>query len=274
MVPGDGNPPAAEEGPAGGMAPAGSPGAWFEREVGAIREGRRDAWAHRRGEPRVFAALWALYLFACAIASLGASGMAGEGSAEVYRPTARVMLVLVGLGVGVLWPMLRLSQQSPEHPRRAAAADLAVVVLPMQVLVWTQALPWMSGWSLGVVAAAGAHMTAWAVLIGGVLSFFYRIDSGGTPRWPLMSALVALSVGGPVLGVLWRGLTAGEAGLDAWLMASPVTGALEITRPRPWTGSPAGVGGAHWAVIGITAWVGVVPWITPARGLADRGRGA
>src|SRR5262245_56761146 len=68
-------------------------------------------WSHRRGEPRTFAAIWLLFLFAATILSVGAVGLFGLVSTDVYRPAARVMLEIVTVGVVILWPMVRLSQE-------------------------------------------------------------------------------------------------------------------------------------------------------------------
>src|ERR1043166_1453153 len=95
-----------------------------------------DPWAHRRGEPRTFAALWLLFLFAATILSVGAVGIFGLMSTDVYRPAARVMLEIVAIGVVVLWPMVRLSQAAPAFPLRAMLGDAVVVLVPAQAVIW------------------------------------------------------------------------------------------------------------------------------------------
>src|SRR5262245_41002258 len=103
-----------------------------------------DPWAHRRGEPRTLAALWLLFLFAATILSVGAVGLFGLVSTDVYRPAARVMLEIVTIGVVVLWPMVRLSQEAPKFPLRAMLGDCLVILLPTQAVIWPQALTWMA----------------------------------------------------------------------------------------------------------------------------------
>src|SRR5882724_1214791 len=92
-----------------------------------------DPWAHRRGEPRTFAAIWILFVFMATVVTIGAVGVFGILSTDVYRPAARGLLEIVTVGIVVLWPMVRLSQEAPAHPFKAMLVDLLVVVLPAQV---------------------------------------------------------------------------------------------------------------------------------------------
>src|SRR5262245_5977866 len=66
---------------------------------------RFDRWAHRRGEPRVFAFLWTIYLVGATGLALASVGARGQVPIEVYRPVAQVLLVTVSAGVVIVWPL-------------------------------------------------------------------------------------------------------------------------------------------------------------------------
>lgn len=258
--------------PAGGGA---SPVRWLERELDVMSSGRRDRWAHRRGEPRVFAALWAMYLFGSAVVALGASGMAGLVTADVYRPAARLMLGMLAFGIAVVWPMLRLSQEAPERPVRAFGADLLVVLLPTQVLLWTQALPWMAAWPVGVVGATTVELGAWALVVSGLLALYFTLGAP-LPRWLAMAGVLVTALAGPAL-VMLRGsdVPAGPERFDPLMMGSVLTAVFETTRDRSWLGVPAAVAPGHWFAGAFTGLVGLLFWsIAWGMGVARRARPA
>ena len=115
------------------------------------RATRHDRWAHRRGEPRLFAFLWTLFLLGATLLGFGSLGAIGMIDAGTYRAVARVILVSVAVGVVVVWPMTRLSQVTPaRRATRAAFIDFIVIALPLQAVVLPQVfLPF--GWSKVIV---------------------------------------------------------------------------------------------------------------------------
>src|SRR3954462_11462228 len=191
-----------------------------------------DPWAHRRGEPRTFAAMWLLFLFAATILSVGAVGLFGLVSTDVYRPAARVMLEIVTVGIVVLWPMVRLSQEAPRFPLRALLGDCLVILAPTQAVIWPQALSWMAGWPTQVVGIAAALVTGWGAIIAGLLALYFactrtaaRVDGGGKdpsrrdggpiPGWAMMALIMLLITAGPLIVALRA--SAGGPSVD-WLM--------------------------------------------------------
>lgn len=226
---------------------------------------RKDPWAHRRGEPRTFAALWIVYLFASALVSLGAGGSLGLIATDVYRASARVLVVLAGVGIALLWPMLRLSQEPPSRPFRAMIHDFIVVAAPLQAIAWPQVLPWMAAWPLPVVGALGAHFAAWSLIIAGLLAIFLE----GARRNPsslrsgCMALIVALALAAPLVRVCSGSLLPDEtrpSPPDLLLTASPITGAWEIVRDRSWSGVAARVSTAQWALLAAEAALGITIW--------------
>jgi hypothetical protein len=248
-----------------------------------VRTLHPDPWAHRRGEPRTFAAIWLLFLFAATILSVGAVGVFGLVSTDVYRPAARVMLEVITVGIVVLWPMVRLSQEAPRHPVRAMLVDLLIVLVPTQAVIWPQALSWMAGWPVEVVGAAAGLVCGWGVLIAGLLALYFSAQAPPQrdilPRWAMMALIILLIGIGPVAFALRsRGPAAGP-GAD-WLMSSPLTGIYEITRDRLWTGQSAAIDQRHRMAVWLTwcaaAVVWAFAWLAAGRskGLAATGRPA
>jgi hypothetical protein len=241
-----------------------------------------DPWAHRRGEPRTLAAMWLLFLFAATILSVGAVGLFGLVSTDVYRPAARVMLEIVTVGVVVLWPMVRLSQEAPRSPLRAMLGDCLVILGPTQAVIWPQALTWMAGWPTQVVGIAAGLVTGWGVLIAGLLALYFartrsalsgaersgqdaRHGTGvpphtaGTavppiPPWAMMALIVLLVTLGPLIAALRAG-----GGVD-WLMSSPLTGIYEVTRDRLWTGQAAAIDERHRVAVWLCWLAGAAVW--------------
>ncbi len=230
-----------------------------------------DPWAHRRGEPRTFAAGWILFLFGATLVSVGAFGVMGLLTADVYRPAARVMIEITAVGVAVLWPMVRLSQEAPRHPLLAIAQDIIIMLGPVQAVLWPQALTWMAGWSIEVVACVDVLICGWAALIGGLLGVYFAAESRRVAtaarlapgRWAMMVAVIVLLGAGPLIAVVigpvpGRAIDPATAPVPVeWLMTSPLSGVYEITRDRSWTG--------QWAVVDERHWIGAaLPWAVAA----------
>lgn len=231
-----------------------------------------DRWAHRRGEPRTFAAAWIVYLFAAAIVALGAGGSLGLVATDAYRASARVLMVLVGVGITVLWPMLRLSQVQPERSIGASVRDFFVVLVPVQAVVWPQALPWMAAWPWEVVAALAAHFAAWGVIVSGTLARAAALTPGGRAAAMALLVMAALLAPGVRLAVgPVEDLARRAPPPDRLLTASPVTGAWELCRDRSWSGRSAEVSLEQWSIIAAEGAAGVLVW---AAAVAKRRRQA
>jgi hypothetical protein len=241
-----------------------------------------DRWAHRRGEPRTFAAAWILFLFGATVVSVGAVGAFGLLSADVYRPAARVMVEITAVGLAVLWPMVRLSQEAPRSPLRAMAQDLIVMLGPVQAVVWPQALFWMAAWPVSVVLCLDLFLCGWGLLVGGLLAGYFVRPV--VRRWAMMALLLLLMLVGPVVAALMRpdAAAAADPALSRpaveWLMTSPLTGVYEITRDRSWTGLHARVDARHWAGV-VLVWAcaaaswAIAGWLARGRVGVARGPG-
>ncbi|MEK6703267.1 MAG: hypothetical protein AABZ53_13465 [Planctomycetota bacterium] len=231
-------------------------------------EPKRDRWAHRRVEPRGLALAWTLYLLAATIASFGPAAALGVLDPLSGRYAARVLLVLVATGVGLLWPMMRLCQERPARPGAfAVGQDLTVMIIPTQAVVWP--LVFLAMWPLSVVAALGAVLFSWTVIFGGLLAFALgpgerggeagATGTGARVVWTGICAVVLFA--GAILGSFAPG---GEAGSSAerWrAMFSPLTAVLDIAGERYASGQAAQVMPEHWAGCGVALGVGLAIWL-------------
>src|SRR4051812_12259845 len=128
------------------------------------------------------------------LASLAATG---DATIEVYRPIARVMLALLGLGIAVLWPMARLSQDFPDHPVGWSGRDTAIVLTPAQAVIWPQW--WLAGWPLTVVAAVSVFVAAWTILVGGLLALAISGSGARAGRTVWTAGFIGVAGVGPLL---------------------------------------------------------------------------
>lgn len=244
---------------------ADEPVATAAEKRGAKRK-KEDPWAHRRGEPRVFAFLWTVYLLVATTTALVSLGLHGAASVDAYRPVARNLLLAIAVGVTFLWPMLRLSQKKPKEGGIAATAkDVVVMLVPAQAVIWPQW--WLAHWPLSVVVCVALMISAWTLIVGAVLAVALGENRGGKRDVPhralWMGVFVALAVAGPVAmavraGV--RGLWLGPDIPDAVAMGSPLSGVYELTRERFWSGSSAQVDQVHWIAVGVAGIVGLALW--------------
>lgn len=230
----------------------------------------RDPWAHRRGEPRVFALLWTVFLLIATMGMLGQVVAGGVLSFDVYRPAARVLLVVSMIGVGVLWPMTRLSQSRPAEGGLAAARrDIAVILLPLQAIIWPQ--HWLAAWAWWPLAALAAAMVAWVLLIGGGLALalqglFPRGEhvprqEGRRTAWMLGTLVLAFGTLPLRLLEVEDMTTAMGLWSDLIGVLSPVGAVLELSHDRAWSGNAIAVSSGHWAGIGVVLAAAAALWL-------------
>jgi hypothetical protein len=280
QVPGDIAPNAAQVGPSAGaepidVLPDGAPRRkrrrrpleWLKSELAIAKGSEADKWSHRRGEPRNFAFLWAIYLMLGSIIALGVVLAGGIITLDAYQPLSRGLVVTLAIGVMIFWPLMRLSQAAPhESAPIAVLKDLAIVLIPLQAVVWPQMV--LARWTPDIVLATSLAMIAWAFLIGGLLAMGTRSNSTWRSAW--MAAIVALVVGGATLSIL-----AGQVSPDllrprhadaapALVLASGAGLVADISADRSWSGSWALAMPEHWSAIWCTFAAAAVVWIVSA----------
>lgn len=239
----------------------------------------KDRWAHRRGEPRVFALAWTLFLFAATLITFVAAQSAGIGDRSLVRSAAQMLVFAAALGLTVLWPMARLCQAPDTHPVSGTAKDLLVLLIPLQAMLWPQAMWWLARWPLAVIGAADLVLVSWAFFVGGLLACFQaararRARAGqqwGASQNVTAMVLIVLIVATGALAALSDGPPP-LSGADvvppsirpAWLL-SPFTAVFETTRDRAWSGTTASVTPGHILASFLTALFGLPGWLLAAR---------
>jgi hypothetical protein len=232
------------------------------------RRVKPDPWAHRRGEPRIFAFVWTVYLFLATAATMLSTVAKGFPGPEVMRPAARVLLLTVALGVAIVWPLIRLSQARDRSPVSATVQDLFVVLIPVQAVVWPQTLWWLAHWPASVVAGEAALLGAWSLVVGGMLALALAGPerAGTSLRWGWMALLVALVGLGALPALAGAGPAPGGGDVlvremrPAWML-SPFTAVLELSRDRSWSGLPPRPVEGHWLMILATTLAAAPLWL-------------
>jgi len=251
---------------------------WAEH-IGLIApKGAPDPWAHRRGEPRGFAVLWMIFLLVSTLLVFMTLGDPVRVTAEGYRQGARMLITVIAIGITVLWPMLRLSQMSAIGGGPAVVAkDLVILLVPLQAVLWPQAI--ITGWTVSSVAATAVVTFSWALIVGALLAIalgpgrVVRTFEGpleadsrhrpGLERTFWMLSILAVVGAGPLILMCLQSI-GGATSDDLELllrMSSPLTAPWELLQDRIWTGRHAVVGPAHWRATWMTACVAVFGWI-------------
>ncbi len=240
-----------------------SPEARPDRDIFGNTPPRHRDWSHRRGEPRVMALLWMVYLMSSTVLMFSSMARAYSIDPDITRPAARSMLTVVVVGFAVLWPMVRCSQRIDSRDHSVFAfRDAVVIFVPIQAVLWPQGLPILASWSLPVLGAVSALCLAWLLVLAGALALalgsIQRRAGGERVRVVWMLVFLGIVFAAPVLGSArspgaWIGADRPRVG---WLL-SPVTGVLEIVRDRRELGTAARVFPEHWRMILAIACVGV-----------------
>ncbi len=229
---------------------------------------RRDKWAHRRAEPRVFAFFWTVFLLIATVYTFG-SAASGRLDAESGRFAARSLLVVLAVGVAVLWPMTRLSQVTPrEGGCVASAKDILVMIVPTQAVIWPLTL--LGGWPIEVTACLAALLAGWTLAVGGLLAWALGPPDRPTitglppperaPGWAWIMPFIALASSGPAVAVVTQPASGIEVPMSD--MLSPLSAVLEVSRYRPWTGVSATARPEHWASAAAAGLIGSALWLT------------
>ncbi len=190
-----------------------------------------DPWAHRKGEPRPFALLWAVYLMIGALLTIFAVRSLTIPTTSQFISGCRAMLMLTLVGACVLWPMVRLSQRFPDRPGRAVLIDALALLAPAQAVVWP--MPFLTHWGWAVNSALSLSMIGWTLSVGALLAIAMRSESV-TSRVLWMLGFLVLVGTGPAL-LLAVASTGQPAPVEALSWLSPFTTAYRLTS------SPSGV---------------------------------
>ncbi|XVJ60165.1 MAG: hypothetical protein HEQ23_12525 [Tepidisphaera sp.] len=217
---------------------------------------RVDKWAHRRVEPRGLALVWTLYLLGVTMVCFWTPALSTGLDALSGRYSARLVLVAVGFGMAVLWPMLRLCQTFPnEGGLRGVGKDLVVMIIPTQAVIWP--LAFLALWPLSVAACVAASSLGWTLVVGALLAM--ALGGAGRERqrssfrriaWMVVILAVAARPSGMYVPPIAVGDVPSSDVVDLWSMLSAVSAPLSMTVPPQ--GRAEWLLPGHWAAVGVT----------------------
>lgn len=201
--------------------------------VPELRARRDDPWAHRKGEPRIFALFWSAYLMISSLLTLFAIKSTTIPTTQQYAIGCASLITLIVLGCTILWPLCRLSQAAPRHALGATLADLLVLLLPVQAIIWP--LPVLTHWHIEVVAALSLLVFSWTALIGAIIAWAIPARETLT-RSTAMALCIAVVAAGPAFCGWWLSTGHPTPPPALMMLASPLTGVWElISSPSGWS---------------------------------------
>ncbi|MCE2884635.1 MAG: hypothetical protein LW806_07035 [Planctomycetaceae bacterium] len=156
--------------------------------------------------PRGLVVLTALWIFTAWVSLFGFRPPVQAQSAS-YGPSIELLFATIGVGIGIGWPMLRLSGRASKTPLAQSLFDAIAMVVLMQVVLWPLRL--VTAWSLERTIALVLAASLSTVAIGALLSLGSGSRNERT-RTITMVFLVGLAVG----PAIFRGLV-GLAGMLA-----------------------------------------------------------
>lgn len=130
--------------------------------------------------------------------------------AERMSPAVRGMLVSVMIGLGLMWPAIRLSQ--PPIGAAGLVQDWMGLMLVCQIVVWPMRV--MVEWSLERTLVVDLQIAVWAAAIGVAIWFGTRHGTNPTTRFLAMAVCVLMLLG--------------------WFPLAAVTGNLNIAMWSPY----------------------------------------
>ena len=200
-------------------------------------DARHDDSARPLFIPRALVMLSSLWVFLCWILLFGFRPPV-QPQAASYGPSIQMLFLLIGVGIAIGWPLLRLSARPSSAPFAQAAIDGISIFVLMQVVVWPLRL--VTSWTLARAVAVDAALAAAIMLSAALLA---STQSSPLPRrrtWAMVIA-VALVLGPAMADMLWNFVwdTDGASGLVATALSSLSAPTLLARFAQPSTIDPS-----------------------------------
>ncbi len=148
--------------------------------------------------PRGLIFLACLWLIGSWLLSMGVHRPVEPSSAS-YTPGIRMMLICIGIGLMIGWPLLRLSQGTTQRPMAHTVLDLVVLLSLIQVVIWPLRL--VTPWGLERTAALDATLVGWTILAGAVVASAVGSRRVGVRNLGI-AACLAMCLLGPAIAVM------------------------------------------------------------------------
>jgi hypothetical protein len=200
-------------------------------------DARHDDSARPLFIPRALVMLSSLWVFLCWILLFGFRPPV-QPQAASYGPSIQMLFLLIGVGIAIGWPLLRLSARPSSAPFAQAAIDGISIFVLMQVVVWPLRL--VTSWTLARAVAIDAAMAAAIMLSAALLA---STQSSPLPRrrtWAMVIA-VALVLGPAMADMVWNFVweVDGASGVVATALSSLSAPSLLARFAQPSTIDPS-----------------------------------
>ncbi len=175
-----------------------------------------------------------------------------EPSSASYTPGVRLMLVCIGIGLMIGWPLLRLSQSPTARPIVQTVLDLTVLASLIQVVIWPLRL--VTPWTVARTAALDATLVGWTVLGGAVVASALGSRRDGV-RNLAIAACLAICLLGPALAVIGAIVPPVAGWAEPLMNIGPLVGVYRLAQ-----GAAAPVTGPQWVMIVMPAAAAGLAW--------------
>jgi len=137
-----------------------------------------------------------------------------QPQAASYAPSIQLLMMLIGIGIAIGWPLLRLSARPSSMPTAQAALDGLSIFVLFQVVVWPLRL--VTNWTIARAVAVDASIASAIMLTAAILSITQGSCSPRTRAGGMLAAVVLvlapLAIGARASDSSWgRMLTAPSA---------------------------------------------------------------
>ncbi len=140
--------------------------------------------------PRGLVMLTALWVFVSWIWLFGFSPPL-QAQASSYSPSIRLLFASIGVGIGVAWPLLRLSGRASRAPCMQSTYDALAVLVILQVVLWPLRL--VTSWTLTRALVLDGALACSIASIASVLALTNGLQRERT-RSIVMSALCVVAL--------------------------------------------------------------------------------
>lgn len=160
-----------------------------------------------------------------------------QPQAASYGPPIQMLMMLIGVGIAVAWPLLRLSARPSAMPAAQAALDGISIFVLVQVVVWPLRL--VTNWTLARAISVDAAIAASILLTTAILAASQGSSSARTRVCAMLVSVTLVLL--PGVGVALT--DAGDGGRDEdgfWrsVLTAPSAPALIARCAQPSTIDP------------------------------------
>lgn len=178
-----------------------------------------------------------------------------EPSSASYTPGVRLMLVCIGIGLMIGWPLLRLSWVADgpaARPILQTVLDLIVLLSLIQVVIWPLRL--VTPWTLARTAALDVTLVGWTVLGGAIVASAVGSGRDGV-RNLAITACLAMCLLGPILAIIGAVVLPAAGSAMPLMDIGPLVAVYKLAQ-----GAAAPVTSQQWVMIVMPTAAAALAW--------------